>query len=149
MRHTVPSRAARYNNINYELWYCLVRFLNHKGCECFETRARTSCNNRDGLRGSLKAQSTLMMRRNSLTSLRCVLHEKINRKIIMLQKLFQVCSFSSISSVWTWHCLSLRDTLYIFCVYLKWDTSVHYPGGRLHEVHGGGTRTKCSILAVI
>ncbi len=31
MTYTFQSRATQYTNINYELRYCLVRFLNHKG----------------------------------------------------------------------------------------------------------------------
>ncbi len=151
----VQSRAARYTNINYELRYCLVRFFNHKGHDLKHElrvlkpgRTLVAITEMSQSEGSLNARSALLMRRNLLTSLRlCSAWDCINRKILMLQKLFQVCSISSISSVWTWHCLSLRDIQYIFCVYLKLDTSVHYPGCRLREVHRGVTYILKTILS--
>ncbi len=141
MTYTVQSRATQYTNINYELRYCLVRFLNHKGRDLkHELRVLKP---RHALVAITEMVSEWRFIKGSVriidekklahfTAL-CSAWDCINRKIIMLQKLFQACSFSSISSVWTGHCLYLRNILYIFSVYLKSDTSVHYPGGRLRE----------------
>ncbi len=129
------SRPTQYTNINYELRYCLVRFLNHKRSRFkirvafFESRrALVEITEMVSEWQFIKGSSALLMRRKlaHFTAL-CSARDCINRKIIILQKLFQVCSFSSISSVWTGHCLYLRDILYIFSVDLKSITSVHYP----------------------
>ncbi len=80
--HTVQSRAAPYTKINYELRYCLVRFLNNKGCvlkhelrvlkrEC----AQVAITEMSQSNGSLNARSALLMRRNSLISPSCALRE--------------------------------------------------------------------------
>ncbi len=121
MKHTVQSRAARYTNINHELWYCLVRFLNHKGrdlkhCVCFETRARTTFYNRDVSEWQFIKCSVHIIDEKKLahfTAL-CSAWDYINLKIQMLRKLFQVCSFSSISSGWTRQARSIfpRYTVY-------------------------------------
>ncbi len=127
---TAQSRAARYTNINYELRYCLAQFFNHKGRDLkHELRVlKPGC--------ALVAITEMVSEWRFIKGSVCIIDEKklahftalcsawdcINREILTFQKLFQVCSFSSISSVWTWHCLSFRDILYIFCVYLKRDT---------------------------
>ncbi len=117
--NTVQSRAARYTNINYELRYCLVRFLNHKGRNLKHELRVLKCG---------RAQVAITEMVSEWRFIKGIIDEKkiahftalcsaqdcINLKIQILRKLFQVCSISSILSVWTRQALSIfpRYTVY-------------------------------------